>query len=171
MKDFKTGDVLNVRHPFKWSKPFRYISATIRFFTKCYYNHSAIIVSNWGKVYVAEAASKGIIVTPFEDWKTDLEYSVYRPKFMVKEKLVARKIMCKQGYTGYDFSGTLFHQLVYQVSNVWIGRKGKKSEKRQYCSEYIAWIYQEYFPEYWKVAPDDIYKRTDLFDEKYKTSR
>ena len=161
-----TLDTISYRHPFVWWKPMRYISAAIRFFTKCKYNHSAIIIECWDKVMVAEAKSKGISITPYEDWAKDLKISIQRQKLVYSRKKLAQTAMSKQGYTGYDFSGTLFYQLIYQLTGHWLGAKDKKrAEKRMYCSEYVAWIWNEVinlYPDFYKIAPDDIHNDTNF---------
>lgn len=171
-RDIQTGDVLTTNHPFRIDNPIRYTNAAVRLFTKSKWDHTAIAIRVWGRLYVAESLAKGISITPFEKWCKDHIVMVQRCKLKFNEKQLATIAMSKQGYVGYDFGGTFFFQAIYQITGRWMGPKSeKRAQKRLYCSEYVAWIYNMVlglFPEYYKVAPDEIGKMTDKFDNLYE---
>jgi hypothetical protein len=139
-----------------------FIPSIIRKLTKCEYNHVGIIHFYEGDLYVFEAVSKGFIPTStFEDWKLEKDlkgekWCVITPKKENNEW--DRKVRCLRikELVGkkYEFISLLFYQLIYQISKKWIGTK---NTKRVICSEAVAYVYRDYFPNYFKADPQDIY--------------
>jgi len=173
MIDVRTGDIVLFRTPFKLWKPASWLSALIRYFAKIKYNHVGVVVSNWNVPFVNEALGRGVIPSPFKDRVIGVQVKILRPNFYLAdgfEKAFATKANSKLGITGYDFSGLLFFQLVYQIFGVWIGTKNKKrAEKRMYCYEYVGWCYSNLFPDWWKINPakiSDIANFSSLFEGK-----
>src|SRR5690606_19273196 len=68
----------------------------------------------------------------------------------------------------YDYTGTLLFQLLYILTfkRIWLGRTGKKAERRYYCTELVADAINKvrgYFPTPWKVSPSEIIKLGPLY--------
>jgi len=157
----KTGQVVSVHLPFKWYKPWRYLGVGIRAFTSSYWSHTSIFIWVHGHLCVAEADPR-VKITPFFDWSRDkiIKVSEYVMPQTIVEKRMGHIIMSKQGYTKYDFLSLLFFQPIYQITGIWIGRKHNKNhDARLYCSEYVAWIYNQYngmFCDFFKISPGII---------------
>lgn len=154
----KTGDVIFTRMPFVWYKPVRYISWCIRLILGTWYNHVAIYVEIWDADHVAESSAGGVQNRPLKKWARDYEVEVKRCEYVGGKKEIARNIMRYQGYTGYDYISLLFFQLIYQTLGIWIGKTKDKAIKKLYCSEYVALIFKDLFPNWWVVTPKDLYK-------------
>lgn len=153
----KTGMIIGFYTPFKIYKPATWLSALIRLFTGAKYNHWALIVNNWGVPFVNEAKAKGITTSMAVCALSKKKVVILKPKDEFPEHNIARKTNSKLGTTGYDFSSLLFFQLIYQLTGWWIGRvKKEKAEKRMYCTEYVGYVYDMYFPEWWKTDPKTI---------------
>lgn len=155
----RTGDIVLFYTPFKWYKIRTYLSALIRFFASTKYNHSGVVVRDWGKAMLNEAQAVGIITEPCSTRLRNCNIKVLR-RWDIRdrpEKYYAVRANGKIGNTKYDFFGTLVHQLYAGVSywltdkRRWIGKKGKEAADRMYCYEYSAWVHSDLFPEWWKI--------------------
>lgn len=155
----ETGDIVLFYTPFKWSKIRTYLSAAIRFFAGTKYNHAGVVVRNWGKAMLNEAQAVGIITEPCATRLKGCYIKVMRRIDINErpEKYYAVRANQMLGNTKYDFAGTLWHQLIYNISykitgvKRWFGKTGKEAENRMYCYEYAAWLHSDLFPEWWKV--------------------
>ena len=157
----KVGDILLVH-----SKGF--VPMGIRLFTKCYYNHAAIIVKAMGEICVLEAIGRGFMITKtYEEYKKETcrEYAVLRPKEgkLLHSKQVNDRLIDIIGKP-YDYKSLLYSQIIKQVSkkDTWKGAKEMKATKRIYCSEACAYAYPYIFPKWWSIAPVDIYNEPKL---------
>lgn len=159
----KEGDIILV-HTKKG-----FIPKGIRFFTKCFYNHSAIVVKSMGELCILEATERGVLVTGtlnayLKDTPKKRHILVLRPSSVnggidqVYERL--KNIVGNP----YDFKSLLYSQLINQLSIKyrWKGKTGPKAAKRMYCSEVCAYAYLSLFPEWWSVAPVDLYESKKL---------
>jgi hypothetical protein len=155
--NLKTGDIIYTHIPFVWYKPLRYISLAIRKILNTWYNHIAIIVVIWGKVYVAESTKGGVKITPINKWIKDYKVIINRPTIILNEKEIGYRIMKYQGFTGYDYTSLIWYQLILQIFGKWKGKEKNKAAKKLYCSEYVALIYKEHFPKWWLITPKDLY--------------
>lgn len=158
LNDFKTGDIILFHTPIKWYNPLTWVTPIIRFLTKNYYNHVGVVVSNWEVPFINEAIETGVITIPLKDRLNGKDIKVLRHEsgLIKSEKEFAVKANGKLGHTGYDFSGLLFYQLIFQLTGCWLGHTGKHAEDRMYCGEYVAWNYEHIFEKYWLTAPSDI---------------
>lgn len=167
--ELKTGDIVLFHSDFKFYSPISYLSAAIRFFADIYYNHVGIIIKNWDVPMVNEAVGRGIISDIVTDRLRGKEIKILRPKFEFLEKELAIKANNKLGNTGYDFSGLLFYQLIFQLTKVWIGTKNKqRAEKRMYCYEYVAFLINQIKPDiyqdWWEIDPNKLINDSDNFE-------
>ena len=152
-KHLKTGDIIISRTGFKWYSPISYLSAAIRFFAKTKYNHAALVLFNWGKPFANEAIGRGVIAHPFGTRLKGKQIMVLRPIFIKSEKEIATKANSNIGLSKYDVIGLIW-QAIYLTTGKWYGKRGKESIKRQYCFEYVAWVYN--LPNYWRVTPKEF---------------
>ena len=66
----------------------------------------------------------------------------------------------------YDYWGTLFFQLLYKITGLWFGPKGKHAERKPYCSEHVLTPIHHvrgYFQDKYKWSPGDIMKKGGLY--------
>jgi hypothetical protein len=141
-----TGDVILV-------KGTSWIARAIQFFMNIYrhlrgygdiqiYNHAAMFVEIFGEIYVAEALGKGVTIAPYKDTYLGKDnYIILEPVVPItpKEKDLLLLAALKSSFrvTRYDFSN-FFFQIILIFTGKWYGRKGKKAERRLYCSEAVA---------------------------------
>lgn len=138
----QSGDIILIRTK-------SLIGTLIRFFqnlwgNNCPYNHVAIIAQDKGIYYVYESLTTGFVRTPYTMWNTkNKEFVILRPTFdFNKDKL--NELCFNIVGTKYDFVGTLWIQLIQQVSDERINlgtNNKKKAEKRLYCSEAVAYLF------------------------------
>ncbi len=178
MSNYKAGDIILYRGD-------RFLSKAIRFFMERYrrklklpkrklFNHAAMIIEVWDKLYVAEANKDGIEVNPFEKayGRKLKKIKVISPKkaYTKFEKKQISKIASTYAFnpTRYDFFNFLFQIKMVMSTSVkddtvtkkWSGPKGKKAENRLYCTEAVAtWankVRPNTFSEPWTVNPLDV---------------
>jgi len=169
--NFKTGDIILFHTPVKWYSPMSWLAGLIRVFTKCRYNHVGVVILNWGVPFLNEATATGVTTMPLKDRFGDSPIRILRYNNPIKEDTFAIKANDKVGHTGYDFSGLLWFQLIYQLTGHWLGHTGAAAEGKMYCGEYAAWMFPKAFPEPWKTAPSVIYNSTKFkvkFEGMYK---
>jgi hypothetical protein len=120
-----------------------WLSALVRYFTRCKYNHCAVIVMNWGVPFINEALGHGVVSRPaavhLERSKTKI--MIIRPTQPQFEQFFCVRANSKLG-TPYDRCNLTYQQLIYRRTGLWIGKKGKGAEKHMVCSEYVAWCHQ-----------------------------
>lgn len=151
----RTGDVIVTRNPFKWYDPLSWLSTAIRFFARTYYNHAKLVVYNWGIPFVNEAIGRGVVTHQMGTRMRGKEIMLLRPVAETREKSIAYRANAKLGVTKYDFLG-LIYQAIFLTTGKWIGPRGEKADKRQYCFEYIGWVYINLFPKHYRITPGEI---------------
>lgn len=162
----RTGDIGHCRRE-------KLLSKIIRWFTKSDFNHSVIFLDINGTLCVAEAQSKGIHIIEFHQWLKEYKYTfeVSRPlNKKVDSKKFTQRVLSKTQVTKYDLGALLFSQPWYQAIGKWFGPRGKKAQKKMYCSEFVAWCHR--IPESYKMSPEDLYQycknSTDYIKLKFK---
>lgn len=140
--DLRSGDIILFRNNFIWYRPMTYLSAAVRFFTRCYYNHAAIVVLNWEQIEINEAVAEGVIGRPASKHlrRPHTEIKVLRSRNAVVERDICIRANSAKG-AGYDFKNLLFEQVVYRTFGKWLGGSGTQEEDRMVCSEYVGWCY------------------------------
>lgn len=164
MTKFKEGDII-LEKVNKFGAWYRWILAKgIQFFDGIYYHH-ALTFSN---DYLYEAAET-VRVSELDRLKGS-EILVLRLKVPLKdnEKLLFEKELFKSLHKKYDYTSTLFFQLLYILTfkRVWLGRTNKKARRRYYCTELVADVINKvrgYFPTPWKTSPSEILKLAPLY--------
>ena len=167
--DFKTGYILETYTPLGLN-PMSWLSNLIRFFCKTKYSHTGIIVMNWDMPFINEAIGKGVIASPLMDKYKGHNVRISSIEHNLEERYIAQRANSKIGITGYDFSGLLWYQLVYQLTGHWFGytTEARASEKF-YCYEFVCWTYNTLFPQWYKLEPKQMNEsplRKTLFEGK-----
>jgi len=154
-EDLKTGDILLV-------SSHSWLAKKIQFFQKNKWNHAGIVIECWGEWFICEADKKGICLTALDDYlNSDKSLMICRPQFDYDEKKISTFMLPYCGHVGYDYSSLLFFQLLAQVFGKWVGKKGDEAARRFYCSEWCAFVHNQFnqsiFPFWYSVAPKDIF--------------
>ena len=178
--------IVSVRHPFVWKIPMRYMSAAIRFFTRSYYNHTALLEEyEDGSRKIVEMNANGINRHDYDEWAQDYLIEVHRPMFDVEHGKAQTIIdLCVELKLKYDYRGTLWYQMVWSIGkaiNRWFGTNIKwmgytsagKAAQRFYCSEFVGWVFNKLnsvlFAEWWRLAPDEIKEQAkDIFETDFE---
>ena len=162
--DIQEGDLILV-HSKKGIVP-----KLIRTFSKCYYNHAAIVVKAMNELYVLEATGRGLLITQsleeyLKETPSKREILIRRPKRQSEEGILkAYEALSEIIGNKYDFKSLLFSQFIYQITDEksWKGKKGAKAANKVYCSEAYAYAYSDLFPKWWSVAPVDLFESVKL---------
>lgn len=165
--DIQSGDIILFRTGFTWYDPLTWLSAAIRFFTKCYYNHCGICVINWGKPFINESNIKGVIARPLSKYiiRDKTKIIILRDKATLNEKYISTTANEMLG-TKYDFSSLFFYQLYFRLTGKWIGRTKEAAVKDgMVCSEYVAWCYN--LNSWWLYSAKELLN-SNLFKVVYK---
>lgn len=164
----QTFDILHCHNPFKWYKPWRWLSLAIRSFQKIRFGkyawsgHTAmIIVDSDGEVWVYEADPK-VKKTKYEDWCRDIEVSITRyPIHYLYESILNRHFVFNYAEsmlnTKYDFLGLIVWQPIYILTGKYFG---KKDNGRYYCSEFVAKMINNFIGFYddsYEINPSKLY--------------
>jgi hypothetical protein len=154
--DLRSGDVVLFRNEFVWRHPKTWISAAVRFFTKCYYNHCGIIIFDWNMPMINEATGKGVIARPLKEYleRNKTKIIILRFSPMPPERAIAMRANAKLG-TKYDVGSLVIHQLIYRTLGIWIGRTEEQAEKKMVCSEYVAWCFR--LNNWWLYSSAEIF--------------
>lgn len=159
------GDTIVIHNPFVWTDLTTYLAAIIRYFTKSYYNHSESIVEIKGELYSFGALANGYTQRSMNDFlegKKLTDLLILRPKFDYNKETFTTTAISFIGRK-YNYEGTLFCQLIYQVTKerLWVGAiLYKKATRRLYCSEACACLYFvsgfEDMKNYYKTDPNEL---------------
>jgi len=152
-----TGDVLLVSSS-------NWLGEKIQDFQKCKWNHAGIFLIIENELYLCDAQKHGIRLIRFKEYKTSSRLMILRPKRKVHRKKLVHFILPYVGNTPYDFVSLVLYQPIRFLFGKWIGRKNKEANKRFTCSEWVAYIYKDVFPEWWKAAPVDLFN-SEFFEK------
>jgi hypothetical protein len=140
------------------------LAKLIQLFTRCRWNHAQMYRKN---NIVWESLEHGWQMTDLRKRLKGNRIIVKRPTFTFDEKKLCELADSWIGKKPYDFMGTLFFQMLHQSFGGWIGKKGKKAEKRLYCSEAVMTLFNEItgrFEKCYEMAPEDIADDNTNFD-------
>jgi hypothetical protein len=145
----KEGTIIRERTPFNPLKLKTYLSVCVRYFNGVTKNHAAIIIYIDNEPYVFEAWRR-VIITPLDKWfRPGYTYSFIEPFADYDAGFARHKALSMAGWTEYNFLGTMFYQLIYQVFDLWIGPKGDKANKKVQCAQFIAILCKKPSPWLW----------------------
>lgn len=157
----ETGDALLVHGTSTLSK-------LIRWFTKSQWNHAGIFLWDDGILYIIESDTiakntikAGVVATFFDDYlQSDKKLKIRRPIFIIDEEKLHMICMQCIGRKRYDYFGTFLYQPILQIFHKWLGRSKKTASNRFYCSEFLAFVYNQLnnncFKNWNKCTPKDI---------------
>jgi hypothetical protein len=135
-----------VHHQFSLFDISSWLSLIIRFFTRSYYNHSALQFDLNNKTFVLEARFGGVVVATLSEWLA------HRPnkEYVVGDAYVPIDIDNFYNCWGvkYDVK-SLLQQAFYIITGKWWG---KQDTKRVNCAEVVAWVYKLEKPHLWTPA-------------------
>lgn len=164
----QTGDIISTYTPFEWKRPTTYMAPFIRFFTNYKWTHTAVAIEVWGKMFICEAYTSGIIIKPLQEFPDGMRVTVSRPKRDINKKELSLKMLSKVSRTKYDILDVFVFQTIYQLTGKWYGKtKDRKAAKKFYCSEFVAWVYDKEFPNWYKTSPEEIHRNTQDFEHVY----
>jgi len=133
-------------------------------------NHAGTVINLWGTLVVAEAVATGIEArVPVDIYLQKKKVIVRRFKRQLTPK---EKKLTSQTAIGfmtiphrYDFLTFIFSMYMI-VTGKWIGPKGKKSQKRLYCSEFSALLMDivrnTFHGKTWDKNPEDLLQETSM---------
>ena len=152
--ELKAGDVLHCR-----SRGF--VARGIQLFTKSRINHTAMVIELYGKKYIIDSQRDGTNPRPIEEWlnKFSYQFSVHRPVQDIDIDAVQERALSMSGHSPYDFASLLIYQPIYILFGKWKGRREEKAERRMYCSEFVAWVYE--YEKWWKLSPAEFKSQMD----------
>lgn len=158
--NLQPGDVLHCTSS-------RALARAIQWFTKSRINHTATVVEIWGELFIVDSQRDGTNPRPVKQWleKFNYTYKIHRPKEIdiVKYQI---KVASKIGFTPYDFASLLIYQPWYQLTGRWIGKTKADSEKRMYCSQFVAWLND--LPKYWELSPNQVFEEMNSRSDKWE---
>lgn len=164
MIKFEDGDIIleKVNSFGAW---YRWVLAKgIQFFDGIYYHHA--LTFSGGYLYEAK---ERVVVSEIERLKgSEILVLRLQDPLTTKEKVEFEKELFKALGKKYDYTGTLFFQLIYILTfrRIWLGRTGDKARKRYYCTELVADVINKvrgYFPTPWKTSPSEMIKLAPLY--------
>ena len=130
-----------------------WLARMIRKIAKIKYNHVGIVVHVWGVPMLYEAVGRGVICTPLDDRIKGQQIKVCRLYKESDEQRYAVEASLFLGKTPYDFVGLLWHQLILNITGIYIGRTRTAAATSFYCYEYAAYMNRNEVPEWEKVIP------------------
>jgi hypothetical protein len=137
------------------------LSALIRFFTRNYWNHAKYVVESNGKIMIQEALAKGIVErTPIEALK-ERDILVMKPVTPLTESEKRYYSLLAEELKGvkYDYFGTMFFQLIKQLTGLWLGSRDIRLDTPKYCSEAPMTLHRKVrhvIKKCWGYSPADI---------------
>jgi hypothetical protein len=149
------GDIVLFRNNFVWHQPMTWLSALVRFFTRCEFNHCALIVANWDVAFISEAVNQGIVTRPLEQ---HLERSKSRIMILRSREPLDIEPFCIRANSvvgsKYDYSALFWFQLIYRITGNWYGPTNDAAADRMVCSEFVAWVYR--LDKWWLYSSKEI---------------
>lgn len=158
----ETGDIGLVRRELSLN-PVSWVSAAIRFFTGCRYNHTVLfVVTNSAQIFVVEAVETGVQMITLDRWLKKYKHELKVVRTLEKKPLnIQSKILSYLG-TPYDYTSLFIHQVRLQLGrwfggdlSKWSGRTDETgAAKKLYCSELAAIVYG--WPKWWTYTTADV---------------
>ena len=173
----QVGDIILVHTPFNLWQPLTWLSWLIRFFTKDYYNHAAIVGYSNSPIVIpinpfypsmytdVQSVESGVISDPLSTQISGCDIKIRRyDKLMSPTNDQLNQLVTRiNSFRGipYDIPGCLIFQLIKQLGNdvfpgsdIWLEQHQKDGAKRFYCSELVACCLK--LPNWWELSPADL---------------
>jgi len=142
-----------------------FVPWAIKKFTKCKYNHAAIVAECLDELWVYEAQAKGFYPTKrLDQWIMDHEKNGDYLCFMDSKETLLEK---RKGFQrisrligkNYEF----LNLTLFQLSRIFFSKfPGPKNNNQVICSEAVAYVYQEYFPKHYQTTPKELLESDNL---------
>ena len=133
--------------------------------TKCKYNHAAIVAECLDELWVYEAQAKGFYPTKkLDQWIKDHEEKgnllcFMEPKSFSLEKKTGFERISKLIGKNYEF----LNLTLFQLSRIIFSKfPGPKNNNQVICSEAVAKVYEEHFPENYQTTPKELFESNHL---------
>jgi hypothetical protein len=155
MIEVANGTVILERTKFNLEKPRTIVSAGIRLVDNTDRNHVAIVIYVDGVPCVFEAW-KRVICTELKHWmRPENSYEFVPPAPDFDADFAKNTAMDMMGWTEYNYLGTLFFQLIYQLSGrtIWLGPSGDAANKKVQCAQFVGMLLKKANP--WLLSPKD----------------
>ena len=133
--------------------------------TGCKYNHAVIVAECLDELWVYEAREKGFYPTkPLHRWVYENEEKGNLMCFMSPKKLVLSKKIGFQRISNligknYEFLNLTLFQLFRILFSKF---PGPKNNNQVICSEAVAKVYEEIFPDNYQTTPKEIFESNEL---------
>lgn len=152
---YKSGDIFLVHNG--QLKSFNDLAAhLIRWATRSYWNHVAIIVESEGELMIYEAVGRGCIITKtIEQYLMESDNGVRVHRHIPNEpnEVFYERFFETYGKR-YDWKSTFWIHAIKIVIKRWLGHTGTHAKDRFYCSELAAYLLD--LPNWWTVIPKDL---------------
>lgn len=158
MKRLQTGDIalVQVNNFSTWYRAL--LGKLIQWFDRTYYHHAVLYCDG-----VFHEADTRVVERPLSHYNGDRLYILELIDPLTdSESSYYVAIADHQLDKKYDYWGTLFFQLIYRLTGIWIGKKGKGAERKPFCSEHVLTpIYhvRGYFQDKYKWSPGDVCRK------------
>lgn len=121
---------------------------------KTKFHHCGVVIGN----QVIEALAEGVVVRTVEDIEKDYDIIQYLDVSFEYNKYGFEQWCFAQVGKKYDFSGVMFHKLIYQMFGIWLR---KEESKKVDCTFFAKGFYlfariNEEFRNYEKFDPQDF---------------
>lgn len=162
MLNLEVGDIILTHTKFNPKEDkVSILSALIRYFTNNYWNHAKYVVRVGNELMIQEALAHGIVERTLEDALIDRDILIMKPvtKLTRDEKSLYSKYSKRLKGVKYDYFGTMFFQLIKQLTGKWIGSRDVKLETPKYCSEApmtLHHLVKGIIKKPWGYSPADI---------------
>jgi hypothetical protein len=166
--NLENGDIILIKVN-RFSRWYRWLLAKlIQFFDRNYYHHCAIYFNG----LIHEADADGVVISSLERYSGDEILILRAVKPLTRQESVLLMRMAEMCLgSKYDYWGTLFFQLIYRLTGVWLGKTHNRANKKLFCSEHCILPYFQvrgYFPNHWKVSPGDLRRAGGYFYVEYE---
>ena len=159
MKDLKTFDVLVVQNE-------RWLSKLIRWFIGSKWTHVGLIVVLDEGIFVLESdnyrgVKAGIILSPISKYTESKRVLKFIRSIHSTEDKDIGEYIKMAGRVKYDYFNLLFKLPIRYLSKKLLNLDiypGLNNPNRMTCSEFIGYVFKEYFDLYSKLSPSDIEK-------------
>ena len=135
-----------------------FLSKAIQLFCRSRINHTAFVIEIAGIFYVIDSDAKGVNPKLLGKWfeKNNYKFYVSRPDSNIYNiQALTDRALSKAGVTNYDFISLSIHQVKYQLTGKWTGKTDIGAEKRMYCSEFVAWVFE--LKNWYSLSPQDVF--------------
>lgn len=165
-KNLTIGTVILFRPKFTWN-PITWLSFLICLGTRCKYSHAAIIGNHRDSQWIFEAVKTGVERNDINKRIKNHSIAILEPNFNFNKYNISSKAIGEWAWdketrcSEYDFLAVFAIQPIFILTGKWIGRKSPGPNRKFYCSEFVAWLFE--LPQWWDWSPNSFYK-SEMFN-------